>query len=53
MSSNEKDDEMICGLTADERNLLQLGLNELPDAMPPRAKRRLKVCSIRARCGGR
>jgi len=37
MSSNEKDDEMICGLTADERNLLQLGLNELPDAMPPRA----------------
>jgi len=37
MSSNEKDDEMICGLTADERDLLQLGLNELPDAMPPRA----------------
>lgn len=28
---------MICGLTADERDLLQLGLNELPDAMPPRA----------------
>ena len=37
MSSNEKDDEMICGLTADERDLLQLGLYELPDAMPPRA----------------
>jgi hypothetical protein len=37
MSSNEKDDEMICGLTADERDLLRLGLNELPDAMPPRA----------------
>lgn len=28
---------MICGLTADERELLQLGLKELPDAMPPRA----------------
>jgi hypothetical protein len=37
MSSDEKDDEMICGLTADERNLLQMGLHELPDAMPPRA----------------
>ena len=28
---------MICGLTADERDLLRLGLNELPEAMPPRA----------------
>ena len=37
MSKDKKDDEMICGLTADERNLLQLGLHELPDAMPPRA----------------
>jgi len=37
MSNNEKDDEMICGLTADERDLLQLGLTELPDALPPRA----------------
>ena len=36
MSSDEKDQEMICGLTADERNLLQRELRELPDAMPPR-----------------
>ena len=28
---------MICGLTADERKLLHLELNALPDVMPPRA----------------
>jgi len=37
MSSDKKDEEMICGLTADERDLLQQELRELPDAMPPRA----------------
>jgi len=37
MSSDEKDDEMICGLTADERELLQTELKGLPDVMPPRA----------------
>ena len=31
MSSDKKDKEMICGLTADERDLLQLELNGLPD----------------------
>jgi hypothetical protein len=37
MSSDKKDKEMICGLTADERDLLQLDLGALPDVMPPRA----------------
>ncbi len=37
MSSDEKDDEMICALTADEYAALRKGLNELPDTMPPRA----------------
>lgn len=37
MSSDRKDEEMICGLTADERKLLHLELNALPDVMPPRA----------------
>ena len=37
MTSEEKDEEMICGLTADERGALQRGLNELPQTMPPRA----------------
>ena len=37
MSSDEKDEEMICGLTADERDLLHQGLTGLPDLMPPRA----------------
>ncbi len=37
MSSDKKDKDMICGLTADERDLLQLELNALPDVMPPRA----------------
>ena len=37
MSSDKKDEEMICGLTADERELLQTGLKGLSDVMPPRA----------------
>ena len=37
MSSEVKDEEMICGLTADEREALQRGLKRLPDTMPPRA----------------
>ena len=36
MSKDKKDKEMICGLTADERDLLQQELRELPDIMPPR-----------------
>ena len=36
MSSDEKDEELICGLTADERDLLQRELLALPDVMPPR-----------------
>ena len=36
MTSKEKDDEMICALTADEREALQRGLDELPETMPPR-----------------
>jgi len=36
MSSNEKEDEMICALTADERSVLQAGLAGLPETMPPR-----------------
>ena len=37
MSSDEKEDEMICALTADDYSALQKGLRELPDTMPPRA----------------
>ncbi|MDH3612703.1 MAG: hypothetical protein OEU90_03005 [Gammaproteobacteria bacterium] len=37
MSSDKKDEEMICGLTADEHDLLQQELRALPDVMPPRA----------------
>ena len=37
MSSDKKDEEMICGLTADERDLLHLELKALPEVMPPRA----------------
>ncbi len=37
MSSDGKEKEMICALTADEYNALQKGLDELPDTMPPRA----------------
>ena len=36
MSSDEKDEEMICGLTADERETLRRGLDVLPETMPPR-----------------
>ena len=36
MTSDDKDDEMICALTADEREALQRGLAELPETMPPR-----------------
>ena len=37
MSRDEKDEEMIYALTADERDVLLTGLNELPETMPPRA----------------
>ncbi|HNP37846.1 MAG TPA: hypothetical protein PKK10_18545, partial [Woeseiaceae bacterium] len=36
-SSDIKEDEMICGLTLDERNKLRAALNALPETMPPRA----------------
>jgi hypothetical protein len=36
MTSNTKEEQMICGLTMDEREVLRQGLNELPDTMPPR-----------------
>jgi hypothetical protein len=37
MGNKQKDDEMICALTANEHSALQRGLQELPDTMPPRA----------------
>ena len=37
MANDAKDEEMICGLTADERDALRAGLLGLPDTMPPRA----------------
>ena len=37
MTQDAKDEEMICGLTADERDALRAGLLGLPDTMPPRA----------------
>ena len=37
MTKDVKDEEMICGLTADERSVLREGLWNLPDTMPPRA----------------
>ena len=37
MSSDSKDEEMICALTADEYGELQRGLRGLPETMPPRA----------------
>lgn len=37
MSANDKDEDMIYGLTADERLRLQSGLAALPETMPPRA----------------
>ncbi len=36
MASTTQDDEMICGLTADERHVLLQGLDGLVDTMPPR-----------------
>ena len=36
MSNQGKDEEMICGLTVDERDLLMRELNDLPQTMPPR-----------------
>ncbi len=36
MSNKGKDEEMICGLTVDERDLLLRELNDLPETMPPR-----------------
>jgi hypothetical protein len=32
----KKDDQMICGLTADERDVLLRGLDEVAETMPPR-----------------
>ena len=37
MTKDDKDKEMIYGLTIDERDALRDGLNSLPDTMPPRA----------------
>jgi len=37
MSNGKKDEEMICGLTADEQGVLRRELKMLPDTMPPRA----------------
>ena len=37
MSGEQKDEEMICALTAEEYTTLQQGLRGLPDTMPPRA----------------
>lgn len=37
MSGDRKDEEMICGLTADERQVLRRELDGLPDTVPPRA----------------
>ena len=37
MTKDAKDEDMICGLTADERDALRAGLLGLPDTMPPRA----------------
>ena len=36
MSEGGKDEAMIYGLTADERDALQQGMRGLPDTMPPR-----------------
>ncbi|MGI9235327.1 MAG: hypothetical protein ACR2RD_16975 [Woeseiaceae bacterium] len=37
VGNSEKDDEMICALTANEHAALQRGLRGLPDTMPPRS----------------
>ena len=36
MSKDKKDEEMICGLTMDEQDLLRRELRDLPETMPPR-----------------
>ena len=36
MAKEIKDEEMICALTADERDMMLRGLDELQDTMPPR-----------------
>lgn len=36
MNNEQKDEDVICGLTVDERNLLRRELRSLPDTMPPR-----------------
>ena len=36
MSNKGMDEEMICGLTVDQRDLLLRELNDLPETMPPR-----------------
>lgn len=36
MNDDKEEDDMICGLTADERGELLHGLQSLPDTMPPR-----------------
>ena len=36
MSNDQKEEEMICALTADEHVALQEGLRGLPETMPPR-----------------
>jgi hypothetical protein len=36
MSEDRKEKEMICGLTADEHEVLRRELNTLPETMPPR-----------------
>ena len=36
MSRDEKDEEMIYGLTMDERDVLRDSLAALPETMPPR-----------------
>ena len=36
MTRRETEDDMICGLTCDEREMLRHKLEELPQAMPPR-----------------
>mgnify|MGYP001812418731 FL=1 len=37
MSKDRKDKDMICGLTADEHEVLRRELDALPETMPPRA----------------
>ena len=37
MTKDGKDEEMIDGLTVDDRDALRDGLRGLPDTMPPRA----------------